>query len=176
MADGVDADRLLTLYNTPDVPGAFRGYRGLQTIAKDNGMGTLSVESARRILEGDRSYTSHGRVVKGAKNLTERIVTAWPFDLWEADLMDPPRAREADRERHNAGRRGGPVRRGDKYICPACAEMYRFWPVQTPLLQLLSSETPPPSPHPINRVSGYKAVMKLPIWHNGKTSVRKSSV
>ena len=36
---------------------------------------------ARRILEGDRSYTLLGRVVKGDKKLNECIVTSWPFDM-----------------------------------------------------------------------------------------------
>lgn len=89
--------KLLTLYHTPGEPGSLRGYKGLQLIARANNLGRLTVADARAILESDRAYTSHGRVVKGAKNLKERIVTSWPFDLWEADLMDPPHTREQTR-------------------------------------------------------------------------------
>ena len=95
MSEGQDEDdRLLALYNDPSVPGSFRGYKGIQQIAKERNLGNVTTARARRILEGDRSYTLHGRVVKGAKNLNERIVTSWPFDMWEADLMDAPHTRE----------------------------------------------------------------------------------
>lgn len=95
--DATAKAKLLRLYRTPGEPGALRGIKGLQSISKANNLGPLTTKEAKAILEDDRAYTTHGRIVKGAKNLTERIVTSWPFDLWEADLMDAPHTREQAR-------------------------------------------------------------------------------
>ena len=89
-------DKLLKLYRTPSQPGAFRGIKGLQTIAANNDLGKLSVDQARKYLEDVNSYTLHGRVVKGAANLTERVVSSGPYDLWEADLATPPRTHDGN--------------------------------------------------------------------------------
>ena len=90
-------DKLVKLYGTPGVAGAFRGIKGLQNIAEKNNLGKLSTEKARDILQDINSYTLHGRVVKGAANLNERIVSSWPYDLWEADLMEPPKVPQEGR-------------------------------------------------------------------------------
>ena len=86
--------QLLALYRTPNEPGSFRGIKGLQAIAKANKLGRLTVDQARKILQDDNAYTLHGRVVKGAANLNEWILTSSPFDLWEADLLDAPHTRQ----------------------------------------------------------------------------------
>jgi hypothetical protein len=83
--------RLVALYHDPEVPGALRGVKGVQAIARDNGIGRLTNAQAKAFLEDQNAYTLHGRVHKGAKNLTERIVASWPYDLWEADIMEPPK-------------------------------------------------------------------------------------
>ena len=88
--------RLVELYKTPSEPGALRGIKGLQLIAKEH-VGQIKDDEARRILQDINAYTLHGRVVKGAANLTERIVASAPYDLWEADLLDPPHVREQTR-------------------------------------------------------------------------------
>ncbi|ELT92291.1 hypothetical protein CAPTEDRAFT_203955 [Capitella teleta] len=85
--------KLSRLYRDPKEAGALRGVSGLQQISKNNHLGVLKRENAKRILKYERSYTLHGRVVNGAQNLTERIVSSWPFDMWEADLTEPPHAR-----------------------------------------------------------------------------------
>ncbi|ELT92287.1 hypothetical protein CAPTEDRAFT_203951 [Capitella teleta] len=84
--------KLSRLYRDPKEAGALRGVSGLQQISKNNHLGVLKRKDAKRILKYERSYTLHGRVVKGAQNLTERIVSSWPYDMWEADLMEPPHA------------------------------------------------------------------------------------
>ena len=84
--------RLVALYKTPSEPGALRGIKGLQIIAKEH-VGQIKDEEARRILQDINAYTLHGRVVKGAANLNERIVASAPYDLWEADLLDAPHVR-----------------------------------------------------------------------------------
>jgi hypothetical protein len=65
---------------------------GLQTIAKAEGR-PITVEKATEILQGDRAYTTHGRVHKKDPNYTERLIVSGAFDLWEADLLDPARVR-----------------------------------------------------------------------------------
>ncbi|ELU07557.1 hypothetical protein CAPTEDRAFT_188063 [Capitella teleta] len=80
--------KLSRLYRDPKEAGALRGVSGLQQISKNNHLGVLKREDAKRILKDERSYTLHGRVVNGAQNLTERIASSWPFDMWEADLME----------------------------------------------------------------------------------------
>jgi hypothetical protein len=89
-----DVARLVELYKTPSEPGALRGYRGLKDIARRHGIGKLNDAAARRILQDVNAYTLHGRVVKGAANLTERIIASSAFDLWESDLLDAPHVRE----------------------------------------------------------------------------------
>ena len=87
-------DNLLKLYRSPNQPGAFRGIKGLQSIAAQNDLGKLSIDEARRYLEEVNSYSLHGRVLKGAANLTERVISSGPYDLWEADLATPPRTHD----------------------------------------------------------------------------------
>jgi hypothetical protein len=60
--------RLKHLYVTPSEPGALRGIKGLQDIARRH-VGVIGVDEARRILQDINTYTLHGRVVKGAANL-----------------------------------------------------------------------------------------------------------
>lgn len=87
--------RLATLYKTPSEPGALRGIKGLQDIARRH-VGPISDDEARRILQNINAYTLHGRVVKGAANLTERIVASSAYDMWECDLLDAPHVREQE--------------------------------------------------------------------------------
>lgn len=79
--------QLLEWYHDPSQPGSFGGIDSLVRLAREKGY-HLTQEKAKRFLQGQNTYTLHGRVHKEKGLLNERIVTSGPFDLWEADLMD----------------------------------------------------------------------------------------
>ena len=81
--------KLTRLYHDPSQPGALGGIKQLVRLSKDKLDVKLTPKEAQHFLQGQDTYTKHGKVrEKGVLN--ERIVTSGPFDLWEADLMQIP--------------------------------------------------------------------------------------
>ena len=85
--DEATEKELAKLYHDPSQPGSLGGIDNLVRLAKSKGL-KVSHEKVKKWLEGQNTYTLHGRVHKERGVLNERIVTSGPFDLWEADLMD----------------------------------------------------------------------------------------
>lgn len=95
---------LRRIYRDPSKPGSFGGVLGLHRQAKKEGIENVNKEDVKRFLESENAYTLHGRVIRSKKGvLNERIIVSGPFDLWEADLMDPPKGRR-QRGKHVTGR------------------------------------------------------------------------
>ena len=90
---GPTDNALRRIYRDPKNPGSFSGVKALYREAKKAGIPVCEA-AVKEFLQGETAYTKHGRVIAAKKGvLNERIITSGPYDLWEADLMDFPKAR-----------------------------------------------------------------------------------
>ena len=86
-------EALRRIYRDPSNPGAFAGVKALYREAKRQGH-KVNEKYVKEFLEGEDPYTLHARVVRARKNvMNERVMTGGPYDLWEADLMEPTKPR-----------------------------------------------------------------------------------
>ena len=109
-------DALRRIYKDPKNPGSFSGVKALYREAKKAGI-PVGEAAVKEFLQGETAYTKHGRVIAANKGvLNERIITSGPYDLWEADLMDFPKARPQLVAANRNGRRTTTATVGPKYI------------------------------------------------------------
>lgn len=95
MADTEEA--LKRIYHDPGQAGAFAGAEALYREARRQGV-RVSLKEVKHFLRGQDAYTLHRRLVRIKKNvMNERIFASGPYDLWEADLMDPTKGRRPAR-------------------------------------------------------------------------------
>ena len=107
MADTAQEEALRRIYQDPSSAGSFAGVKALYREARRQGL-NVNVKDVKNFLKGQDPYTLHHPIVRAKKNvMNERIYSSGPYDLWEADLMEPTKGRQPARRR---GSRNTPVK------------------------------------------------------------------